>query len=207
MGMEHFAEGAGADHLHLLGVSAPKNANSEMSRLYTAEYGTGAPGSVGWVQTDPAASKTVSLGGARDLVGEAINHPALDEVPGIEQVRQNYNPKTDVVFNKKLRMRDARGRKKELIGGMVTDEQSWGGKPNRLLINPKVTGDKLQVGGLTHEATHMVLHGGQFKGAGHNWAMARLHVHLVRNLLGNDHANALLDHYEKQGVDFGGKSI
>ena len=202
MGIEHFAEGAGADHLHLLGVTKPANVDAQRNQLYTAEYGQG-----GWIQSDEAAGKKISLNGARDLVGEAIHHHAMDEIPGIENVRANYAPKTDVAFNKNLRMRDARGRKRQNIGGMVTDEQSWSGKPNRLLINPKVTGTALDAGGVTHEATHMILHGGQFGGVGHNWAMARLHVHLVRKILGNESANALKEHYDKNGVDFGGGSI
>jgi len=207
MGLAHFAEGAGEDHLHLLGVSAPRNVNSEANRLYDAELGTWKNGGRlpnGWVQTDPEASKTISLNGARDLVGEAIHHPAMDVIPGIENVRANYNPKTDVVFTKRLNWKNSEG-KKETTGAMVTDERSWAGKPNRLLINSKLVGPAMDVGGITHEASHMITHG--LGTLGHNWAMARLHIHLARNVLGDASANALIEHYNKHGVDFGGKGI
>lgn len=206
MGIEHFKEGLGPEHLHLLGVSAPSGGNEQAKRLYAAEYGGEARN--GWTYTDPNASKTISLNGARDLVGEAIFHPAMDSIPGIEGIRASYDPKKDVVFKKKLWVRDEEGKKDFQVGGWVTDPRDPG-RGGVIQINSKMLrDDPLRVGGITHEASHkLLMNDKQFDNEGHSWPMARLHVHMVRQLLGKASANALKAHYEKNGVDFGGKGV
>lgn len=206
MSIEHFAEGLGPEHIHLLGVSKPGGGNEQASRLYTAEYGDGARN--GWTYTDDNASKSISLSGARDLVGEAVFHPAMDEIPGIEGIRKSYDPKKDVVLRKKLWVRNAQGKKDFEVGGWVTDPRDPGRGGVIQISSSMNKTDPLTVGGITHEASHkLLLNDKQFFNEGHSWPMARLHIHMARQLLGNDSADALRAHYEKHGVDFGGKII
>ena len=175
--------------ISLLGAKGTANPNAEMNKMYEAE---GA-----WYKSSPEAGKRISLSGARDFTGETLFHPAMDEIPGIEKVRSSFDPK-NVLFNKKLTIRNEDGTRGERIGGMST-----GGA---IMFNPKVTGTKVLMGHLTHEIAHHVL-SDQFGDIGHNWAMARAHVHLVRNQLGNEAADQLVEHYKRNGVNFGGRII
>lgn len=192
MSIEHFIQGAGADHIHLLGESAPLGRN-QAKPLYKAERQ--------WRQSGPdGGGKTISTRAARDLVGEAINHPGMDEVPGIAGLRAGYDPKRDVRFARSVSTKDAEGNLTP-VGGLVNS--ATGGMA--LKVNPE---NQVRLGAVTHEAAHKILLSDkQFAGTDHNWPMARLHVHIARQLLGGKHAYALKNYYEGQGVNFGKKII
>jgi hypothetical protein len=198
-----------------LGGSSHRMGDQNINELYRAENEL-------WVPNDEAARKTVSLKGARDLIGEAIHHPAMDEVPGIEFVRANYSPK-DVSFHKNLSknlydVHPYTGEISNITAATVQDDPFHPERNNRMQFSTRIPmprgvsnpgRNQVPLAFVTHETTHRLLNDAQFGGyaADHEWPMARLHVHLVRNILGNKHANALRDYYDKLGVDYGNKKI
>jgi hypothetical protein len=191
-----FAEGHGMpENMAVLGVSKPVNANAHQDAIYGSEYA--------WHDEDSAANKLLNLKQARKFSMSVINHPALDNLPNIDDVRKNFSEK-NVLFNKKLTMRDEQGIRGQRIGMMADDEPTPNGKYN-IMINPKVTGTTIRQGELTHELTHTILHNAEAgTHPGHNWAFAKLHTHIVRNVLGAASARVLEKHYKNNGVNFDG---
>jgi hypothetical protein len=184
---EHFAAGVGPEHQHLLGTSKPINSNAHQDAIYQSEYD--------WSKNASEASKLLNLKQARKFGLSVIHHSSLDDLPNIAEVRKNFSDKS-IVFNKKLTMRDAEGRRGERIGMMAT------GPNGPIIVNPKVGGTHMSKGELTHELTHTILHNGEFGShPGHNWAFAKLHTHIVHNIFGEDAAKELTKHYKANGVD------
>jgi len=169
---------------------------------------------------DEAGGKVINRQGARDLVGEALFHPHMDEIPGIDKVRQTFGPDKVQFFKsgKDKRIVDA-----AVSSGKITEKQAVKLIPPTIqgAVSKPAEGDAqiflrtsearnrpiqvLRVGTATHEISHALLHGAQFQGAvGHHWPMARTHIHVVRALFGDKHARALKDYYDDLGVNFGG---
>lgn len=192
MGLEHFAAGAG-EAVHMLGRTKLVGLTSQRNELYQAE--------TKWRGDREGAGKTISTQGARDLVGETIFHPAMDELPGIENLRASFNAKKQVKF-----FSDAWAAAHPQL-----PEDAHGFTTSAGLIGLRRIGDEnnvTQMGTVTHEASHLL--GRQFmvdnnlwKPAPHSWPMARLHVHVARQVLGNKHAAELRHYYQSHGVDYG----
>lgn len=186
-----------------LGASGPIDRDGQAESMYTAEgsWHDSVRKKDGWLQTDKEAQREIGLGEARKLATEIMRHPSLDSIPNIDKIRKSFDPATDIVFTKKLMWRNDDG-SVQMPGAMVTDENSWEGKPNRLLINKNLSPrKKMTLGGFLHEFTHLIvppnIHG-------HNWAMARTQLHLARNFISQDSANRLQKHYDDNKVDYGG---
>jgi hypothetical protein len=192
MSLKHFIVGAG-EHAHMLGASAVVKPDSEVDKVYSAELGPMKDGKgtfTGWQPTTPEASKTVDLNGARKFVSKTLFHSEMDSIPGIDKVRKNFDPKTDVLFSSNLSDAPA------MISGPTIPSK---GKPNRLLLSKEHFKDGIGIGWLTHEVSHMLnpLH------HGHSWNFARTHLHVVKTMLGDKAHASLKKHYDKHGVDYG----
>lgn len=157
-----------------------------------------------WGTTDPVASKTISERGAKDLVGEALHHPAMDEIPGIEHIRATFDPEKQVSLVDWL--------PKDQLGHLES------GVSGRQLMRLGQTSDlPLKTHAVTHETAHLLTHPllSPFQWAnidrsgsiGHSWAMARTHIHTVRSVLGDEAADNLRRIYQAHGVSFGRKNI
>jgi hypothetical protein len=189
----HFADSLFNAKVDLLGVNQPLDlANDQTSRVYLGEKG--------WVKGAPDGThaQTISAASTRDLAGEAIFHPAMDDVPGIEKVRASFDPAKNVKFLNSETMAKA---------GLSPTWLGASGSNGNLYFR----GDALpRVGTVTHEVAHRLTlsaedeTGMRFK---HQWPMARLHIHTVRTMLGDKHADALRGYYESAGADFGNKPI
>lgn len=192
MSLEHFADGAG-EAVHMLGATKWVSAESQKPRLYKAE-GT-------WRQNLSGGGKTVSRQGARDLVGEAVFHPAMDDLPGIEGLRAGFSPEKNVKF-----FSDS-----YLVNHPTLPPSTQGFHANGVIALRRDPNNEpnTTTGIVTHETAHLL--GKQFFSENpleaHSWPMARLHIHVTRQLLGDRHAHALKRHYESLGVDYGGKAI
>lgn len=232
MSLEHFISGAATGgpraYVHLLGHRASltdiRSNPSQTERLYKAETGLR--------QAIPENYRFISPNSARDFVGEAIFHPAMDEIPGIKELRSTFNP-SHVTFPNIIG-EGAQGRN---VAGRVSSDGTMKlqpmseqflryfneKNPGKLqeMIKANETVDfrqmlnKVRLAIVTHETSHLLLNNlsndirREVNGVkvGHEWPMARTHVHVVRRMLGREYAEALKSHYEKLGVDFGNKSI
>lgn len=212
MSLEHFAAGAGsAVHVvRFMGATGPVptqealtaqngvNKGGQAPRLYRAERG--------WREADPERTSSMSLGGTRDFIGEAFNHPGLDEIPGIQKLRDNFDASAAVKFRKNITSRSPDGTTQEAAGAVHPETGTM-----YFTTDPAIrTVSKSTV---LHEAAHRaILAAGQFGEVSnlkvnHEWPQARLHVAMVRNMLGTRHARALKDYYEHHGVNFGGRGV
>ena len=157
-----------------------------------------------WGQIDPTASKRISEQGAKDLVGETLHHPAMDEVHGIEHLRAEFDPHqhisiVDYLPNTQL--------------GHLESYQS-GGHMMRLNDTPV---SPLRTHVVTHEMAHLLSHPtlspiqwanyDHASNIGHSWAMARMHVHTVRAALGDEAADNLRSIYRAHGVGYGRRNV
>ena len=225
MSLEHFAEGANSGRLTpivtVLGHTAQvKEASrvpgpSQANRLYAAE-GALAPFS--------RLGKWISPSSAKELVEESVFHPAMDEIPGIDKVRQEFHP-DNVSFDRTFpdeRISGATTHKghvhlvpisPQLLEGLTSKHPKIAKTFGTNTDLSKAMGN-IGTGTVTHEATHLILNGlgndlrkQGGHGIGHDWPMARTHVHLIRHLLSNRHADALKDFYTKRGVNFGNEKV
>jgi hypothetical protein len=157
-----------------------------------------------WGKDQPKAGQTISEQGAKDLIGETIHHPAMDAIPGIADIRRNFNPNTQVQLDDEL-PKGIKGHLETLIGGQQT---------MRLGHTPE---EPLRTNVVTHETAHLLSHPtlehiqwNNFDNAnavGHSWAMARTHIYAVRAALGNEAADALRSIYRAHGISFGRRNI
>ena len=225
MGLEHFAAGAGESaHLlrnplkvTMLGVTGnlhPRDDQRFISQL-AEEY---------WGSQVPAASKTISEQGARDLVGEAIHHPNMDEIPGIESIRMGFNPTSHLQLSDEL-PEGVLGQVARRIDGQQT--MTLGHTPDY----------PLRTNIVTHELSHLLSSPTLYPAmqlawnkhwenadkrgeihdedaadnlsdsVSHSWPHARAHIHAVRTALGNEAADVLRNIYRAHGVSFGKRNI
>ena len=157
-----------------------------------------------WRDIDPAAGKTISEQGAKDLVGETLHHPAMDEVQGIGRLRNEFDPNAHVRLVDSL-PNDALGHLESNI---------WGGHMMRLAHTSDIP---LRAHVVTHETAHLLSNPalspvqwaniGSAQGIGHSWAMARMHVLIARTALGDEAADNLRSIYRAHGVGFGRRNI
>lgn len=142
-----------------------------------------------WRETDPNAGKLISLSGARDLTEEIVNHPMHDNIPGIQDLRAQFSRKKNVrMFNpRKVDMPD------NLRAGMDTE--------GVLHFRP----EKLNVGTVTHEASHLVERlGRQFYNVpeveGHNARFTLTHARSVFGAVSPESGRNLIAAYQANGV-------
>lgn len=142
-----------------------------------------------WRETDPNAGKLISLSGARDLTEEIVNHPMHDSIPGIADLRAQFSRRRNVqLYNpRKVDMPE------NLRAGMDRE--------GILHLRP----EKLDVGTVTHEASHLVEHlGRQFHNIpveeGHNAVFARTHARSVFGAVSPESGRNLIAAYQQHGV-------
>lgn len=158
---------------------------NQTGRLYTAEKG--------WRDSNIDALQTISLTGARDLVGEIIHDPKNDEIPNIDQVRSEFDPKA-IRFHH--------------IGLRLPPEMQAATTPTgHIILRP----ESMNTGIITHEASHFMHRlGQQFSGYGenisgdagfgHQWPFARTHLWVVHHNISHEAATELYEHYRRLGV-------
>lgn len=234
MSLEHFISGAATGgpraYVHLLGHKAALRDGrtqpfAQVERLYRAEQAYGR-------EAVPHSHKFISPASARDFVGEAIFHPAMDEIHGIKELRSTFNPEHVTfpnIIGEGVGGRLAIGRvssdgtmKLQTMSEQFLkyfNEKNPGKLGELIKANPEMDFrqmmNKVRLSTVTHETSHLLLNNlsndlrRELNGlkVGHEWPMARTHVHIVRRLLGPQYGEALKSHYEKLGVDFGNKSI
>lgn len=208
------------DKIRLLGHEEPTSPSSTDNpiRLNIAEkrYGTLLPHSV-------------SLNSARDLAEEAIFHPNMDEVPGIENIRADYNGSRDIQFidpinpeerpaglsnqSSRYHFDPIHGNTRGAMFATGINHLGVGHPPGTVIIKTE-NGNTVPTRTVLHEVSHKLLSNAAFNergirgyGAGHGWPQARLMIHLTRNLLGNKHAYALKKLYQQHGVNYGNNRI
>jgi hypothetical protein len=157
-----------------------------------------------WGKMDAKAGQTISERGAKDLVGETLHHSAMDEIPGVEYIRNNFNPETDVQLTA--------GLPNATLGQL--ESTFWG---NHLMKLGNTSETPLRTHIVTHELSHLLSHPvlsnlqyadpKNSNNIGHSWAMARAHIHATRTALGNEAADNLRSIYRAYGVGFGRKVI
>jgi hypothetical protein len=162
----------------------------QTSRLYKAEQL--------WRQTNPDAGKSISVEGARDLIGETLHHRVMNDIPGIEQVRAEFDPDKIGIHVAGGRVRLGKG----LIAG--TSEEGHVVFKKDLPIT---------VGAVTHEASHL-LHrlGHQFDSVGlnekgeagfrHQWPFSSTHIVAAHNQVSRSSARELGAIYDAYGVRY-----
>jgi hypothetical protein len=228
MGLKHFTAGSGegrgklskAIPVSMLGKSGvvfpPSRKTGDLTKgiEYAAEKLYGAERA--FRKNVSPEEKYLSEDNTRELVHNAIHHPAMDEVPGIDDLRATFdasNPnhlgiKDDLDYIKIGR--DAEG---------IVFPKEWHGLngdidlPKNLMrlqrfgkripdLSPEHPGfDKVNKFTTTHETSHL-LASQQFRSVAHQWPMARLHVHLVTSLFGKKHGDALKDWYDRYSVEY-----
>jgi len=156
------------DHVYqMLGKSGTLHPTDQTKPLYNAE--------IKWRENNPEAGKTISLGAARDKIGEIIHSPTSDHFPGIEKVRAEYNPRN---------VKSVSPTSKTLPHGLMAGTDARG--------KVYVRNHALKLGVVTHEAAHLAnLYGEQYThqglnepkgedsgkaGYAHQWAFARSHL-------------------------------
>ncbi len=200
--LEHFVAGAGesAHVLNFLGYSAKVPHETYSTTVFDSEF---RPQEIKRESTGESQlgidDPEVGRNRIRDFVGEAIHHKAMDGIPGIEKVRA-YHSSENILFTP-LSSYAIRGRvtplSKEFSGA-------------KMLFNSDHKNTSYDTA--AHETAHQlvlpleesrILEDPSHPQFGHQWPHQRLHVHLTRAMLGNEHANQLKAFYEKNGVDFG----
>jgi hypothetical protein len=203
MGLEHFIAGASSarepEH-HMVDFLEHKDwvhsLDSQANRLYIAEGR--------YRERSPESFKTISPNSARNMIGEIIHHPGLDDLPGINELRQSFNPETDTRFTRDLNVKTQ--------GGAIVKARGAVGKQTGLMSFATNRDDPLRVNTVTHETAHKLLINAAQLGhvpltIAHSWPMARLHVSVIRKMFGGKAASQLKEHYGNMGVDFGNSKI
>ena len=221
MGLEHFETGSGEGRgpasepitvsvLGKSGVILPKGGpdwQAAAKKLYGAE--------MEFRKRTPKEARLLSEDNTRELVHTAIHHPAMDDVPGIDELRKTFNASNPV----HLGIKDNLGYIGNSTGlGVVVPKERHvlngiEDLPKNLMrlakinntIYPGITPDhpafnKINKFTATHETSHLLANQ-QFQETAHQWPMARLHVHLVTTLFGKEHGNALKDWYSRYDIE------
>lgn len=159
---------------------------------------------------------------ARELAHEAIHHPLMNDIPGIDELRKTFDASNPIHLKFKSSLDYGQPNADRLSGFMapsshhaLSDVEDL---PKHLLRVRTITQDQVdaasrglsenlipQVGTvpvhtLNHEVSHLL--SSQMQQTHHLWPMARTHVYLVNAMMGRDHAEALKRYYTKNGVDF-----
>jgi hypothetical protein len=142
-----------------------------------------------WRASDPNASKLISLSGARDLTEEVVNHPMHDSVPGIGDLRARFSARKGVKLYNSRRV----DMPEHLHAGMDTEG----------ILHFRR--DRLNVGTVTHEASHLVERlGRQFLNVpeveGHNAVFARTHARSAFGAVSPESGRNLIAAYQQHGV-------
>jgi len=231
MGLEHFATGSGEGRgsssepitISMLGRTGTvlpkspltgdvtKNIEFAAEKMYQAEFQ--------FRSRIPKETRLLNEDNTRELVHTAIHHPAMDEVPGIDELRKTF----DASNTRHLGIKDNLGytlgddKDRNTLGIIVPKERHvLNGRvplPKNLMrlarindtLYPSVTPDHPAFGKInkittTHETSHLMV-GQQLYNVAHQWPMARLHLHLVNTLFGKKHGDALKDWYNRYDVD------
>jgi hypothetical protein len=211
MSLEHFAAGAGnAVHVvRFMNAVGPVpttealmgqggvNSGGQAKLLYKAENA--------WRESNEKRNSSMGIQGARDFIGEAFNHPGLDDVPGIDNLRKTFDANKDVKFKRGLTSKNLDGTTSKIRGAVLHSGE--------MLLKLAPEANTVPMATALHEATHRaILAAGQFGDVpglkmNHEWPHARLHVAMVRNMLGTMHARLLKEYYEDHGVNFGGRGV
>jgi hypothetical protein len=163
-------------HPTVLGVSGFLHKGDQTSSVYSAEHR--------WAANSSRAGRTISLGAARDLLGEIVNDPRFN--------KGNVNLATPE------EMEDITGQKGLIAASAV--EKDAGRHTGRALFNSNAP---LTVNAVTHEASHLV-NADQFKHNtfNHEWPQTRAHLVIAHNFIHPDDAEGLREAYSRGGVDF-----
>lgn len=204
MSLEHFAEGAqGARHvIKFMAHTAPVTGDDpQRGRLYRAENRF----KFNEFESNPATG--LSTKSSKELLGEVVHHTALNDVPGIDELRKSFDPLRDATTVGKLTSVNPEGVSTQIAGAVVPGHSEEGRNHVLLALEGRL-GNRIARASVTHEASHLALLNatqlGHFPTSmAHNWPMARLHLNLVHKMFGLRSAQQLKDHYESLGVDFG----
>lgn len=150
-----------------------------------------------WRDSNPEAGKSISVQGARDLVGETLHHRVMNEIPGIEQVRAEFDPEKIGLHVKGGDIHLPKG----IVGATAEDGQ--------MAFHP----EHLTVGTVTHEASHLMHRlGHQFDGLGlnekgeagfrHQWPFSATHIVAAHNQVSRPAARELGKLYDFFGVRY-----
>jgi len=160
-----------------------------------------------WHKTSPLASRELDRLDAQGLAENIINHPSMDSIPGIEDIRANFKP-SQISFHKQLQNSSA-NRFGRTLGSHYSQADSMIGHINQLQfstgVKPRHPQGRIKLGVLTHELSHYILDNSDTSVPGdHNWAMARLHLHILKNVLSSPRAyKDLKQAYDNHGVNYG----
>jgi hypothetical protein len=178
--------------------------------VYGAEQSWMGLGVIPGVKKGGIANRDLSLSEARNLSRTIINHPAMDSIPGIDAIRKHFNPK-QISFHKQLN--------KAMVGdgvttrGMHYQEFSAGNNGlNQLQFSsgykPRHPRGRVKLGVVTHEVAHYILNNSEAPGPDdHHWPMARLHLHIIKNVLNHKESHHILKSmYDYFKVNYGDKA-
>lgn len=136
-----------------------------------------------WQRRNPQAGAELTSRQARKLSKQIINHPALDNVPGVAEARKSLATKVSIKTG--LVQKVAPGTKAATNGAGMT------------LYSKE---HPLTVGTVTHETVHKIM-AHRDENPAHGPQFSDLHAHVVRNVLGPvSHAN-LRSLYDRNGVE------
>jgi hypothetical protein len=206
MSLEHFAQGAGESRhvIKLLSHVEPVVSGDPQGKKVQAAENT-----FRIQQYQDNKQGGLGVKSSKDLLGEIVHHSAMDEVPGIEELRRTFDPTRDATVAGTLIGLGRNGEAPRNLGGGVIDKADRPDGRNHVVFSLEPKLDNLVPRSvITHEASHLALLNAQQLGhfpaqISHSWPMARLHLHLVHQMFGKPAANHLKYHYEKMGVNFG----
>lgn len=164
---------------HFLGASGALTPGQNVGKIYPAENE--------WTKTSRGAGQSISEQGANDLMGEIVHSKYADEVPGIEHIRATYSH-TQIHH---LSVGDMPlGPSGTPLHGAVSPSGE------HVLFSPR----GLQVGKVTHEASHLL--NSRRAEMEHGWAFARTHAFVAHHAIGKEQAAHLGELYQKHGVQY-----
>lgn len=188
---------AGLPQASGFGMSGALPRSSQRQRVYRAE--------AAWKRGDAFGGQSISLQGARDLIGEILSHSSMDDLPGIREVRQRFDP-SQIGFHPL-----------SPSSGLPMVGRQW--RPGIMGLTDSATGhvglrpmdfedfegnpvQELFLGTASHEASHLV-NSGQWLQNGvrvdHQWPYAAAHLQAIRNL-DRSSARSLGRVYDASGV-------
>lgn len=159
-----------------------------------------------WQKENPTASKELDRADAQGLAKSIVNHPSMDFIPGIEDIRANFDPK-QISFHKQLNKKDAE--RSNLLGAHYSALTPTDGNINQLQFStgykPRHPQGRVKLGVVTHEVAHYLLENSSAPvPKDHDWPMARLHLHIIKSALSNPKAhNDLKRAYDDSMINYG----
>ena len=185
-----------------LGASVAKGEGQNSAKdLYAAENH--------WFETHPTPSVKLDRAKAQNLAQSILNHPSMDSIPGIEDIRTNFDPKQISFHN---RLSNSTASPEFSVGGIhVNYGNALTGNMNQLQFStgykPRHPEGRIDLGALTHELSHYIVNNAPISApSDHHWPMARLHLHILKNAFrGTGAYQRLKSAYDKFGINYGGK--